>query len=557
MAKKNTNINLFRYHIVLFSVVAISAVLIGRVLMLHTVERDFLQDQGDARTVRTEKIYAHRGMIHDRQGKPLAISSPVGSIWANPNELLNAGDSLAALALSLGVEVATFENRLRANQNKDFIYLRRHLPPLEVDKILSLDLAGVYVQREYHRFYPAGEVTAQLIGFTDIDDEGQEGLELAYNDWLRGTPGKKKVLKNLYGQIVKDIKPIEDAKAGRTLSLSLDLRVQYHAYRELKTAIKKYKAESGSIVILDVSNGEVLAMVNQPSFNPNNRSSLKAALVRNRAVIDVFEPGSTVKPFTLAVALQSGKYQPTSKIDTAPGYIKVGNKIISDPSNRGILDAATVVTKSSQVGITKIALSLNEQDIWNMFHKLGLGEITGVGFPGESAGYLPYRSSWNDIERATFAYGYGLSVTPLQLAAAYLVIAAGGVKKQISLVKRSLVQSERIMDEKVAKQVLQILKQVVTEGTGRRAKVDSYTVAGKTGTVRKVGASGYDTTHHMAFFAGITPVENPKLVAFVLINDPKSDEFGGGAIAAPVFSRVMTGALRLLNIPPDDFNKAA
>ncbi len=555
MGKQTTSINLFRYHLVRVALVLLCGVLIARVLMLHTVKRDFLQGQGDARTVRTEKIFAHRGMIQDRQGKPLAISSPVGSVWADPKELIKSEDDLAALALSLGVEVATFENRLLLNQDRDFIYLRRHLPPLQVDKILSLAVAGVYVQREYHRFYPAGEVAAQVLGFTNIDDEGQEGLELAFDDWLRGTPGKKKVLKNRYGQIVRDIKPLEDAEAGRTLALSLDLRVQYHAYRELKTAMQRYKAESGSIVILDVENGEVLAMVNQPSFNPNARSSLEAAFVRNRAVIDLFEPGSTVKPFTLAVALQSGKYTPHTKIDTAP--IRVNNKMISDPSNLGVLDVASVISKSSQVGITKIALSLNEQDMWNMFHELGLGETTGAGFPGESAGYLPNRRNWNDIERATFAYGYGLSVTPLQLARAYLVIASGGVKKQISLVKRSVRQTQRVLDEKVAAQVLQILKRVVTEGTGRRAKVDSYTVAGKTGTVRKVGSSGYVTDHHLAFFVGVTPVEHPRLVAVVLINDPKSDEFGGGSIAAPVFSRVMAGALRLLNVPPDDFKKAA
>jgi cell division protein FtsI (penicillin-binding protein 3) len=547
--------NTLRYYIVLFTLVSASIVLIGRVLMLHTVERDFLQDQGDARTVRTEGIVAHRGMIQDRKGKPLAVSSPVGSVWADPKELVDAGDGLSALASALGVDVSTFQNRILLNQHRDFIYLRRHLPPLKVEEIMSLAIAGVYVQREYHRYYPAGEVAAQVLGFTNIDDEGQEGIELAYDEWLRGTPGKKKVLKNLYGQIVKDIKPIKVARPGRTLALSLDLRVQYHAYRELKTAIKRYRAESGSIVILDVATGEVLAMVNQPSFNPNDRSGMEAAFVRNRAVTDLFEPGSTVKPFTVAVALQSGKYTPQTKVDTAPGYITVGSKMISDPGNRGVMDVGSVIANSSQVGITKIALSLNERDIWSMFYDLGLGQSTGVGFPGESSGYLPNHRNWKDIERATFAYGYGLSVTPLQLARAYLVIASGGVRKEISLVKRSVVQSQRVMDRIVANQVLAMLQRVVAEGTGARAKVHSYTVAGKTGTVRKVGPNGYDNTQHMAFFAGVTPVKNPRLVAVVLINNPKSDEFGGGAIAAPVFSRVMTGALRLLDIPPDDTEK--
>ncbi|MEX2327492.1 MAG: penicillin-binding transpeptidase domain-containing protein, partial [Pseudomonadales bacterium] len=323
-----------------------------------------------------------------------------------------------------------FEGRLKKNEIKNFIYLRRHMPPPEAEKILSLDIRGVYAEREYHRFYPAGEVTSHIIGFTNIDDAGQEGLELSYDNRLQGTPGKKKVLKNLYGQIVRDIKPVSEAKPGKELTLSVDLRLQYLAYRELKSAVSYHNAESGSFVILDVLSGEVLAMVNQPSYNPNNRASLELDTVRNRAATDVFEPGSTVKPFTVAVALESGVYTADSEIDTSPGFIHVDGKTIPDPSNYGVLDLGSIIAKSSQVGITKLALGLNEYDVWSMFQSVGYGQGTGTGFPGESSGFLPNHRRWKDIERATFAYGYGFTVTPLQLAASYLAIANGGVHRE-------------------------------------------------------------------------------------------------------------------------------
>jgi cell division protein FtsI (penicillin-binding protein 3) len=546
-----------RLNIVLAGFLCIGLILVWRVFDLHISERDFLQKQGDARTVRVEKIGAHRGMIRDRRGKPLAISSPVGSLWVNPQLLGDGAEQIGLLSDFLSVEPQLIRDKLNKNKSRNFAYLKRHLPPDSLEKLLELKMPGVFVEREFHRFYPAGEVTAHVLGLTDIDDEGQEGIELAYNDWLKGASGSKEVLKNLYGQVVKDIRPLVEARPGRSLSLSLDLRVQYHAYRELKTAVQRYEAESGSVVILDVITGEVLAMVNYPSFNPNNRTTINLNHVRNRSVTDVFEPGSTVKPFTVAAALQSGKINTKSKIDTSPGFIRVGNNTIRDPSNRGVMEVEEIIAYSSQVGITKLALNLEEHEVRNMFSRIGFGRSTGSGFPGESTGELPNYRSWTDIDRAALAFGYGLMVTPLQLAGAYLTIASGGVKRPATFLKSTgPAKSERVMDAVVASDLLKMLRKVVTQGTGSRASVSSYTVAGKTGTVRKVNEAGYQDTHHLAFFAGITPAENPRLVAVVLINDPQSKEFGGGTVAAPVFSRVISGALRLLNVPPNNMGGA-
>jgi len=550
-------VNALRIYLVAGFFVLLAVTMTTRVVFLHVFDKDFLQDQGDARTIRMERINAHRGMILDQKGKPMAVSSPVVSLWANPSELTASGEGMEQLALLLEVAPAEFNSRLEKNSNQTFVYLRRHLPPQVAEKILSYNIPGVYAEREYHRFYPVGEVAAHVVGFTDINDKGQEGVELAYDSWLQGTPGKKKVLKNLYGDIVRDIKPVAEASPGKNLELSLDLRLQYLAYRELKSAIQYYNAASGSVVILDVATGAILALVNQPSYNPNNRATLDLAAVRNRAVTDVFEPGSTVKPFTVAVALQSGRYTPQSTIDTSPGFIKVGKKTIPDPSNYGVLDLGGILEKSSQVGITKLALSLNEYDIWEMFSAVGFGQTTDIGFPGERAGFIPSHRRWKDIERATFAYGYGLTVTPLQLASAYLTIASGGLKRQISLISQESVTEVRVLEQTTATEVMRMLRRVTSNGTGSRASMDAYTVAGKTGTVRKVGEDGYQDTRHMAFFAGITPAVSPRLVGVVMINEPKGDDYGGGAIAAPVFSKIMAGALRLLNVPPDDLEKAA
>jgi cell division protein FtsI (penicillin-binding protein 3) len=545
-----------RVYLVGLIVMALAAGMLGRLWYLQIVDKDFLQDQGDARTIRMERINAHRGIIQDRSGKPLAVSTPVLSLWANPSEVLGddptreAAQDLSALTDYLEVDPETFEQKLKGNLSRNFVYLRRHLPPSEARSILELGIRGVYAEREYHRFYPAGEVAAHVVGFTDIDDVGQEGLELSFDKWLAGKPGKKKVLKNLYGEIVRDVKPVAEAQPGKSLSLTIDLRLQYLAYRELKSAVQHFKAKSGSVVVLDVETGHVLAMVNQPSYNPNNRVDLDLAAVRNRALTDVFEPGSTVKPFTVGVALQSGQYTPESTIDTSPGFVRVGNFTIRDPRNRGVLKLDEIIAHSSQVGISRLALDLNEYEVWGMFEKLGFGRDVGSGFPGESTGYLPNHRRWKDIDRATFAYGYGLTVTPVQLASAYLSIASGGIKRDISLIDGVPVQESRIFSSEIAAQLKTMLATVVTDGTATRAAIHGYEVAGKTGTVRKIGEDGYQDTQHLAFFAGMAPVDKPRLVGVVLINEPQMDQSGGGTIAAPVFSRVIQNALRILNVPP-------
>jgi len=538
-----------RLMFVVVCVVLAGVVLEARLAQLYFIEKDFLQDQGDARTIRMERINAHRGMIRDRLGKPMAVSSPVVSLWANPKEITRNEEKLRDLAGFLGVSYESFMEKIDRNQSRNFVYLRRHLPPAEARKVMALGVSGVFEEKEYHRFYPGGEVSAHVVGFTDIDDQGQEGLELSFDEWLSGEPGKKKVLKNLYGEIVKDLMPVKDAAPGKNLDLSIDLRLQYLAYQELKSAISHYDAVSGSVVILDVPTGQVLAMVNQPSYNPNNRLNLDLATVRNRAATDEFEPGSTVKPFTVAVALQSG-YNAESEIDTDPGFVRVGNFTIRDPSNRGVLNLSQIIAKSSQVGISKLALTLNEYDVWALFQNVGFGQSTGFGFPGERAGYLPNHRRWTDIERATFAYGYGLTVTPLQLASAYLAIASGGMRRDVTLLNNVEVNETRVFTQDVANSINLMLRAVVTEGTGSKAAIPAYQVAGKTGTVRKIGEGGYEDTQHIAFFAGMTPADDPRLVAVVLINEPQTKEYGGGALAAPVFSRVMGGALRLLNVPP-------
>ncbi len=546
---------IFRLHVAALCFVLLMGAGAARLVYIEMSEKDFLQDQGDARTIRMERINAHRGMILDRRDNPLAVSSPVVSLWANPAQLPGDSQRLSELATGLGVSLEEFKRKMARAEDRNFVYLRRHAKPQAADAILSLGITGIYGEKEYHRFYPGGEVTAHVVGFTNIDDVGQEGLELSFDDWLKGQPGKKKVLKNLYGEIVRDIMPIAEAVPGRDLKISIDQRLQFLAYRELKSAVQQYRALSGSFVLLDVATGEVLAMANQPSYNPNNRIQLDLSSVRNRAVTDVFEPGSTVKPLTVAVALQSGLAN-DFEIDTSPGFLKVGSAIIKDPRDSGTLDLGGILAQSSQVGISRLALSLNEYDVWNLFQTFGFGQATGVGFPGESSGFLPNRRRWKDIERVTFAYGYGLTVTPLQLAAAYSTIASGGIKRDVTLIAGQAVQGERVMDARIAFQLQSMLGRVVTEGTGRKAAIEAYDVGGKTGTARKIGENGYDDTRHIAFFAGFAPQYAPRYVGVVLINEPQTEQVGGGSIAAPIFSRVMSNVLRLLSVPPTDTREA-
>jgi cell division protein FtsI (penicillin-binding protein 3) len=541
-----------------FYLVAVVMVLVGlgvasRVVYLQVVDRDFLQVQGDKRVLRSEKIPAYRGLIQDRNGEPLAVSTPVTTVWANPQKLIESQNQFTLLAKKLGTSESRLRDRVLRNQDKQFIYLRRHMSPHKAAEVLGLKLGGVYGLTEYRRYFPAGEVAAHIVGFVDIDEKGQEGLELAYDDLLQGHPGKKRVVKDLHGRVVKDIGLIKNAEPGENLSLSIDLRAQYIAYKELLTAVKEYKAAAGTIVAVDVDSGEILAMANQPSYNPNNRTRKDVPNFRNRVVTDVFEPGSTVKPFTVAAALESGKWKADSYINTAPGFVKVGSKRIRDMSNYGVIPLTKIITKSSNVGSAKIALSLEPDAVADMFRRVGLGEATGIGFPGESIGIMPFKERWRPIEVATLSYGYGLSVTTLQLAQAYSVIGSGGLKRPLSLLKLDEKnEGQRVLSKEIANQVLEMLETVTEKGgTAKKAKVPGYRVAGKTGTVHKLSQMGYEDHRYLAMFAGIAPVDDPKIALVVVIDDPKGDEYYGGQVAAPVFSRVMSGLLRVKNVPPD------
>ena len=532
-----------------------ASVVAWRLVQLNVTERSFLMRQGDARMVREVPIPAHRGMILDRRGEPLAVSAPVVSLWANPQVLGEDIEQAKQVAQNLGLPEVEFLERLARLKNKEFMYLKRSVNPVEAEAVLSNNWNGVHGVQEFQRYYPAAEVATHLVGFNNIDDQGQEGMELAYEPWLQGTSGKKVVQKDRTGRTVKDLQLLSSAQPGKDLTLSIDLRMQYVAYRELKAVVQQHKASSGSAVVLDVQTGEILAMVNQPAYNPNNRSVMSIDSLRNRALTDVLEPGSTMKPVTIAAALMSGQYDPDSEIDTNPGFVKVKRKTIRDHRNYGVLDLTGIITKSSNVGVTKLALSLPENSVRETFYSFGLGQATASGFPGESTGVLPNYAKWNPINLATMAYGYGIAVTPVQLAQAYAVFASYGLKRSISLLKQEQVpEAERVMPERVAKQVIAMLETVTQPGgTGTRARVPSYRVAGKTGTVHKPPKDGgYADDVYAAVFAGMAPASKPRLVCVVIIDNPKGEQYYGGEVAAPVFSRIMAESLRLLNVAPDN-----
>ena len=478
---------------------------------------------------------------------------------ANPQDIQKSASAadIEKLAKALDISVSQLKSRLKRYRNKSFMYLARQLPTPEADRVLDLGVPGVSGRQEYKRFYPAGEVTAQLVGFTDINDDGQEGMELAYNAVLTGESGSKKVVKDLTGRVIKDIALIKPASPGNSLKLSIDLRVQYAAYRALKASVQKHQAKSGSVVVLDVQTGEVLAMANQPSFNPNDRSNLRPDSIRNRAVTDLMEPGSTVKPFTMLAALESGKFEPETVINTSPGYLKVAYKTFVDHRDYGPLDMAGILTKSSQVGTTKIALALDPDTTRELFERMGFGEGIGSGFPAETAGNLPAHRKWDLVTQATFAFGHGLSASSLQLARAYSILANNGARREISMTAtESLPEATQVADPELVKSIRGMLKTAVGEkGTGKRAMIDGYSVGGKTGTVHKVKASGgYDPHRYMSVFAGLSPVDDPRLVTIVVIDEPREGDYFGGLVAAPVFSEVTGNALRLLQVTPDNMD---
>jgi len=548
----------YRSHFLLTVLLIVAALLVWRMVDLHVIRHDFLQGEGNARSLRVVGIAAHRGMITDRHGEPLAISTPIDSIWANPQVLSLHRERLPTLAKLLGKDTDDLQQLIGSKKSREFVYLKRHSHPDLVQQVMALKIPGVATQREYARYYPSGEVTGHLVGFTNIDDVGQEGIELAFDDLLRGEPGKKRVVKDRLGRIIKNVESIKVTEPGGELALSIDRRIQYLAYSELQKAVIAHKAKSGSAVIIDVVSGEILAMVNQPAFNPNNRRNLKGEHYRNRVVTDVFEPGSTLKPFTVAAGLESGKFSPVTLVNTSPGFFNVGSNTVRDSKDLGTIDVATILQKSSNVGTSKMALSLKPQQHWHMLARMGFGEITSSGYPGESSGILSDYRKWHDIDRATLAYGYGISTTLLQLTQAYSVLANGGWLRPVTLTRVDDIsevhaQQQRVIDVNTAKQVRKMLQRVVeVGGTGTRASVNNYHVAGKTGTVRKSGVGGYLEDRYLALFAGFAPVTKPRLAMAVMINEPNNGVYYGGEVAAPVFSRVMAGALRLLSVTPDD-----
>jgi cell division protein FtsI (penicillin-binding protein 3) len=534
-----------------FSLAAFS--LVARAVHLQVLDKEFLNQQADTRHLRTERISAHRGAITDRNGEPLAISTPVDSIWANPKEFAPAVDKIPLLARALGIDPQMLMRRITRSMDKEFLYLKRHLNPEQASDVLALQLPGINVQREYHRYYPASEVTGHVVGFTDIDDEGQEGLELAFNHWLAGESGAKRVLKDRLGRSIENVASIRPPHHGKELRTSIDLRLQYLAYRTLKSAIKTYGARSGSIVVLDVHTGEVLAMVNQPTYNPNDRSQFAAARYRNRAITDIFEPGSSIKPLVVAAALESGQYRPSSIVDTSPGFVTVGAKTIEDSRNLGRVSLTTILARSSNVGVTKLAMTLQPDQLWETMTQFGFGELTSSGFPGESAGMLTHFTHWQPISQATLAYGYGISVTPLQLAQAYAAIGANGVMRPVSLLAIDQAgEGQQVISRETATAVRRMLEEVVRPGgTGTKASIDGYRVAGKTGTAWKFAAGGYSEDKYISIFAGLAPASDPRLATVVVIDEPSGELYYGSDVAAPVFADVMSESLRLLAVAPD------
>jgi cell division protein FtsI (penicillin-binding protein 3) len=527
-------------------------VLAARAFYLQGLHNDFLQQKGETRYARVVEISAHRGMVTDRNGEPLAVSTPVESVWASPADASLSTEQRFKLARLLGTDPAELSRRL-ADREREFVYLKRQLPPEQAAKVVQLNLPGVFLQREYRRYYPAAEVTAHVVGFTGVDDNGQEGIELAYQEWLAGKRGSRRVIKDRLGRIVEDVESIRAPQQGRDLALSIDQRIQYLAFRELKSAIAEHAAKAGSIVVLDATSGEVLALANWPTYNPNNRDTMKMAQSRNRAVVDLFEPGSTLKPFTAAAALETGLVGPGSVINTEHGRFSIGRRTIRDVHPEGFLTVSQVIQKSSNVGSAKIALAMAPQKLWAIFSAVGFGTQTRVGFPGEASGRLRAYQSWKPIEHATMSYGHGVSVSLLQLARAYSVFATDGELKQLTLIRRDQpAEGKRVVSRRTAQAVRKMLETVTQPGgTATRAQVAGYRVAGKTGTAHKLDGATYAADRYVSSFVGIAPATNPRLVIAVMIDEPGGKHYYGGEVAAPAFSNVMAGALRLLGVTPD------
>ena len=548
----------WRFRLVLGLLGIMVAAIAWRIIDLQVVDRAFLKEQGDARSVRHIPIPAHRGLITDRNGEPLAVSTPVTTLWANAKEMQQAKEKWPALAAALGQDPKALSDRLIAQANKEFIYLVRGLTPEQGQSVLDLKIPGVYGIEEFRRFYPAGEVTAHMVGFTDIDDHGREGVELAYDEWLAGVAGKRQVIKDRRGRLIKDVQVTKNAKAGKPLALSIDLRLQYLANRELRNAIIENGAKAGSLVIMDVKSGEILAMVNQPTYNPNNRRNLQPAMMRNRAMIDVFEPGSTMKAISMSAAIETGRWKPSDTVEVYPGSLQIGKYTIKDVSKTEgpVLDLTGILINSSNVGMSKIAFDIGGETIFRLAQKVGLGQDTGLGFPGERVGNLPNYREWRKAETATLSYGYGISVTAIQLVHAFSALANNGRLAPLTLIKTDKApQTTQVLPEAVAKTMQTMLQQVIEAPRGvYRAQVPAYHVGGKSGTARKtsVGTKGYAENSYRSLFAGFGPMSDPRYAIVVVIDEPTKAGYYGGLVSAPVFSKVMSGTLRLMNITPDN-----
>ena len=538
---------------------AASVGLAARAFDLQVVRKQFYQDQGDARFLREVPIAVSRGTIFDRNGEPLAVSTPMVSVTAVPSEVLDNPDRIPALAQALGTTPDDLKAYLEQRADREFTYLRRQMSPEAAQDVLSLGVPGVNGQREYKRYYPSGEVTAHVLGFTNIDDHGQEGLELAFDNWLAGKPGAKRVIRDRMGRIVEDVEQVRAPQPGQNITLSIDRRIQFLAYSELKKQLQDLSADSGEMVIMDVHTGEILAMVSLPTYNPNVVTGSQPAARRNRTVTDVVEPGSTMKPFTMAAGLSSGKYTPTAPmIDTGNGHWYFMGKDIRDVESggNGMLTPTGVLTKSSNIGAAKIALSLDTKFMYDTYRAFGFGESTGSGFPGESAGFLKPGHTWRPIEKATMGYGYGLNVTPLQLAVAYGTLADNGMMHTPTFIKGGGDAGRQVISPTIARELVDMLETVTAPGgSATRAQIANYIVAGKTGTAHLASAGGYAKNNYNSLFAGIVPATDPRLIGVVVINNPKSSIYYGGLVSAPVFSSVMTGALRLLDVPPDNIGR--
>ncbi len=526
--------------------------LAGRAAYLQGMHKGFLQQKGESRYSRVVEISAHRGMITDRHGEPLAISTPVESVWASPQDMEITTSQIKKLAEIIGMNSAEIQKKIEGPQ-RDFVYLKRHLPPEIAARVVELNMPGVFLRREFRRYYPAGELTAHMLGFTDVDDNGQEGVELAWQDDLAGKPGSRRVIKDRKGRIVEDIESIRIPRPGRDIALSIDSKIQYLAYRELKQAVEASKSKAGGIVVLDAQTGEVLALANLPVYNPNNRGKIKSERARNRALTDVFEPGSTLKPFTVAAALEAGRISPDTIFQTAPGTLTIGKATIRDSHREGPLTVTQVIQKSSNVGSAKIALSLPPEALWEILSQSGFGVSTGSGFPGEVTGRLRPHKTWRPIEQATMSYGHGISVSLIQLARAYTLFSAEGELKPVSLLKLDApTTGERVISRATALAVSRMLEMVVRPGgTAPRAQISGYRVAGKTGTAHKLEGNGYAKDRYISTFVGYAPASNPRLIIAVMLDEPSAGQYFGGVVAAPVFSQVMAGALRILSVPHD------